>query len=95
MTRDKLVEYAMRPFFGEFVQGLYVRMSLGPDPNGLKVCVGWVGLGGVDLPAILNLCVCVLAKALSVRRNTSSASSLASRTSRRSTPSRSLPATNR
>ena len=37
VTRDKLVEYAMRPFFGDFVQGLYVRMSLGPDPTGIKV----------------------------------------------------------
>jgi len=36
VSRSRLVEYALCPFFGEFVQELYVRVSLGEDTGGLQ-----------------------------------------------------------
>jgi len=36
VTRNLLVDYAFSPFFGEFVQELYVRVSLGNDEKGNK-----------------------------------------------------------
>ena len=70
VSRDRLIAYAHSPFFGEFVQGLYVRVSLGLNANtGLNQYLVCVVLGVKDKQTEYNVECPTTKKSMTLRKH--------------------------
>ena len=69
VSRDRLIEYAQSPFFGEFVQGMFVRVTLGKNAEGKQRYLVCVVIGVKDKQTEYNVYCPVTRKQVTLRKH--------------------------